>query len=176
MLEPETPVARLTWTTTDGEAEPYYVVERSYDALNFKSIDTVSSASDSAIVNGHSYILTDPHILPGYNYYRLCLVYPDGDTSYSVLQRVSYLPGLSGLRLSPNPTTSRLWLDLTQAPAGTLLVNVLDDQGRTIRKWVFQNQFNYWREAIDVADLAPGSYVLQLAGQGTQTSQVFIKR
>ena len=98
------------------------------------------------------------------------------NASYSVLQRVSYLPGLSGLRLSPNPTTSQLWLDLSQAPAGTLLVNVLDDQGRTIRKWVFQNQFNYWREAIDVANLAPGSYILQLAGQGTQTSKVFIKQ
>ena len=176
MLEPQTPVAKLMWTTTDGETEPYYVVERSYDALEFKSIDTVSASSDSTIINAHSYILTDPHILPGYNYYRLCLVYPDGDTSYSVLQRVSYLPGLSGLRLSPNPTTSQLWLDLSQAPAGTLLVNVLDDQGRTIRKWVFQNQFNYWREAIDVANLAPGSYILQLAGQGTQTSQVFIKQ
>lgn len=61
-----------------------YEVERSATALNFSSIGKVSASGATA------YQFTDPHPLPGANYYRLRLVDQDGSATYSKVVVVSF--------------------------------------------------------------------------------------
>lgn len=71
----------VSWSTSDPNIVSY-VVERSYDELNYHTVNTVASN------NASSYKLIDNDIFPGVIYYRVIAVKADGTTDCSPVEKV----------------------------------------------------------------------------------------
>ncbi|CAH0999556.1 hypothetical protein LEM8419_00856 [Neolewinella maritima] len=76
----------------------------------------------------------------------------------------------------PNPTTAALTLDLTSGYAGRVVVRLTDFTGRQLRNLAFDKAGDQLRETLDVSDLAPGMYQLQLLEGDRMTVRQFVKQ
>ena len=158
---------RLAWATAGERACAYFAVERSATGQEFAEIGRL--AGHGSTVQAQAYALSDARPLPGLSYYRLRQVDEDGQAHYSAVQAVRYAPApdktaaLAPLQLYPTATAGPLTLVL---PAGTAPapVQVLDLSGRLLRTLPAPDAADA-PCTLNVADLAPGCYVLRLGGQ-----------
>jgi len=106
----------LFWTTAAEEQTASFGIERSADAVHFKSIGTVpaSGNQDSRM----QYRFTDEQPLSKNNYYRLKMQDLDGQFTYSPIVLLKrYATGVS-IAVFPNPTTQSVNIISQQAGAG----------------------------------------------------------
>ncbi|MFT6502071.1 MAG: hypothetical protein ACJASQ_002196 [Crocinitomicaceae bacterium] len=78
----------LNWFTANEINNDYFDVERSFDGINFTSIDKINGAGNSTQVLSYSAVDDTP--LTGISYYRLKQTDYDGKTSYSDLEAVEF--------------------------------------------------------------------------------------
>lgn len=170
------PVANLSWSAMAGSAKDSFVVQWSKDGREFMALDTMAAQLDTT-AGGKAYSFADTHVLMGLNYYRLCMMTQSDTPTFSEMQRVTYLPSVSGFHFGPNPATSMLYLTLQGASSSPLRVNIIDMSGRVIDTWVFQNQgSSTLTGSIDVGNLAKGSYMLEALTKESRSTQLFIKQ
>lgn len=166
----------LSWTTSSDANNRYFIIQRSPDSTQeFVNIDTVGAAQDS--IRGYSYSTIDEAPLVGNNYYRLVMVGESSDSSFPQIRKVivpKILP--QSFSLWPNPTSGSIQLLLTDLAVGTVEVRVMDAEGRTIRVWSYAKVNQMWYQMIDVANLNPGSYFIQVIDKNEQLIRTFIKR
>ena len=121
--------AVLDWITTRETGTNYFIVERTKDNWNYKSIDTVYAENNGEYTQDYS--ATDLHPLSGTNYYRLKIVDMNGKISYSPIVAIKVGNTRSPV-MYPNPASSVV----TIAPGsdGIRQVNVYNILGRTVLK------------------------------------------
>ena len=135
----------------------------------------MSATQDSA--KGYSYSTIDQTPLVGNNYYRLVMVGENSDSSFPEIRKVivpKILP--KNFSLWPNPASGSIQLLLTDLAVGTVEVRVMDAQGRTLRVWSYAKVNQMWYQMIDVANLNPGAYFIQVIDNNEQLIRAFIKR
>ena len=76
----------LDWTTTRETKTNYFIVERTKDFWNYKSIDTVIAENNGEFTQ--NYAASDINSGDGMNYYRLKIVGMDGRFSYSPIAAI----------------------------------------------------------------------------------------
>src|SRR5690606_2725898 len=79
----------LSWITQREINNEYFMIERSKDRLNYRTIDTLEAAGNSMATIHYS--VTDKKPLSGWAYYRLKQIDYNGDFSYSEIAPV-YCP------------------------------------------------------------------------------------
>jgi predicted esterase len=164
----------ISWTTTSEINNKYFQIERSADGINFTAIGTVAAAN---VISGYSYSFVDPAPLKGINYYRLSQIDADGKMTYFNVLSVTVTTTLTqGLRMSPNPVTGAIQLVLTHPETGKLSVLLYDMQGRMLRSWQFDKEIAVWQQTIDVGNIAPGAYTIQIKGNTIREVQQFVKQ
>ena len=163
----------LAWSTAFEENNRGFAVERSGDGSKFSAIDTVDAAPDA--MNGHAYSAIDPGPVAGHNFYRLAQVDWDGVVTYSGIDEVTVAPGKEALQISPNPAAGTLYLEVRNEFSGACDVRLLDLSGKTRQSWVFQKTGESWVQAIDIAQLAPGNYFVEVSGKGFREVRLIIK-
>lgn len=170
------PKVGLSWTTSPDANDRYFIVQRSSDSSQqFVNIDTVVATQDS--MKGYSYSTIDGSPLVGNNYYRLVMVGENSDSSFPEVRKVivpKILP--ESFSLWPNPASGSIQLLLTDLAVGTVEVRVVDVQGRILRVWSYQKVDQMWYQMINVANLNPGSYFIQVIDKNEQLMRAFIKR
>lgn len=72
---------KVDWATTLEQNSDYMEIQKSYDGLVFKSLNTYESNGDSYKLNQYQYLDENP--VEGVNYYRIKQVDLDGVVSYS---------------------------------------------------------------------------------------------
>jgi hypothetical protein len=80
--------AQLSWATTEEVNSEKFVIERSADARNWKSIGQRAAMGESTALS--NYTFPDQAPLPGANYYRLKVVDSDGTFVYSVIKNLNF--------------------------------------------------------------------------------------
>jgi predicted esterase len=165
---------QISWATAMEMNNKYFILQRSGDGKQFTGLDTIPSTGQSG---GDQYSYTDPSPLAGNNFYRLSQVDLDGKvTDYGIREvTVAATPGSSTFRLSPNPVSSTLNLELTQPEQGPLEITLSDVQGRTLRAWKSQKTGALWSQSIDVSNLPKGTYFIRIKGTNFRTVQQFLK-
>ena len=160
--------AQLDWATASEKHNAYFVVERSStgQSASFSALGQV--AGQGSVVTTSTYHFTDAKAAATGQllHYRLRQVDEDGTSTYSPVRTVSFAPtpvGLLSLSVYPNPTTGpSASLDLSTLPASaTYQVRLLDATGRTARQWQLAGG---QPQALDVATLANGTYLLLVSG------------
>jgi hypothetical protein len=164
----------VNWTTVTESHNKYFVLEKSTDGARFSVIDTITAFNQSS---GHAYTFTDRNVAKGNNFYRLSQVDDDGKITYfKVLSVLVPVQLKSYFKISPNPASAAVLLDLMHPETGSIQVVLSDMQGRTIRTWKFEKQNLVWQQSLDVSSLAPGNYTILLKGNTISQVQRLVKQ
>ncbi|HSC39038.1 MAG TPA: T9SS type A sorting domain-containing protein, partial [Chitinophagaceae bacterium] len=164
----------VAWTTLTEVNNKYFTIDRSSDGSTFTTIDTVAGTN---LASGHSYSFVDANPLKGNNYYRLSQTDFDGKTTQFNVLKVSTAASVqSGLRISPNPVSNFVHLELQHPETGYIQVMLSDMQGRVLRSWKFDKQTSAWQQSIELGNLPAGNYTIQLRGTTIREVQQFVKQ
>jgi hypothetical protein len=162
--------ASLEWATASEKNNSHFDIERSFDGVSFEKIGTVKGNGTTNAEK--TYNFRDFTATTGINYYRLRQVDFDGKDELSSVVGIS-MGKKSRLKVFPNPTADRLYLDLS-ATLNTegASARIFDALGRT----VFVEQLDGKNE-VQVAHLPRGAYRVQFISGNGQTMEVanFVK-
>jgi predicted esterase len=164
----------VDWTTSTEQNNKYFILQRSADGKSFNDLDTVAPVSPNS-VTARSYSYADRSPLNGDNFYRLTQVDQNGVVNYYGIREVSLPAGKTSVGISPNPCTDHILVRFDDPALGSLAVDVVDVQGRLLRRWTLQKQIADWSGTFTVGDLPPGQYFLHLTVNHERRVQAFIK-
>ncbi|MEO6289251.1 MAG: T9SS type A sorting domain-containing protein [Ginsengibacter sp.] len=152
--------ATLKWTTEYEENLKYYLVEKSYDGINFSSKATVSKNGD---ITNANYIFNDPEKITSVAYYRLKLVSTSDNASKYSNVIVLYNNDASFKISTVNPFRSNVKIEIYIPQSGEVELNLFDAFGKPVnKKKVLLNKGNS-RVSMDNADnLSTGVYILRV--------------
>ncbi len=154
----------LNWSSWQEQNPVKYIIERSTDSLQFTAIGSVPARAhqDSTA----SYTFTDPSLATGSNYYRLVLVYSNGDSSLSPVRKLTGDAAAPVFAVYPNPTQD--YITVTTSTQSHYM-QLFDITGRL----VFNRATNGYLQVIPMRQLARGMYLLKVeTGTGTQLVKV----
>ena len=79
------------------------------------------------------------------------------------------------LRIFPNPSNTRLNLQLTHPFRGEIVVSLLDLQGKVVRSWREDKSAEVWEGTWELSELASGWYTLQAQVGSEQVYRKWVK-
>jgi len=149
--EKDNDVVQIKWATQTEVNNDYFVVERSNNALDFKTLSRISSRGDS--YETKTYYATDHTPEQGVNYYRLKQVDLDGTSTYSDVVAVRFEYSTDGVY--PNPTTEIFYINNTTVDDR---YDITDLNGRIL----LSGKTTSGRTNVNLNDLPNGVYFLNV--------------
>lgn len=164
--------ALLQWKTSNENGASHFVVERSADGNNFSVVKTLPAVNNGANVN--SYQATDGSPLNGDNYYRLKMADANGKFTYSKQVKINFQNMTRAVSFFPNPATSYVNLEISNARAGAYQYTVSTLQGNLVKSAAVNLQNGVQQVHIDLpANLGPGTLIVRLIDRQTNAVEVF---
>jgi hypothetical protein len=164
----------LTWKTAQEQHSNHFTIERSMDAVLWKSIADEASSNKGNTENSYSF--TDKNVAPN-AYYRIAEHGLDGAIHYSiVLQASCKLP--DAFNLWPNPFHDLLFVNVFAEKESQAIIKIFDSKGSLVK----MQKANFLRGnngvSLNMKFFTAGVYHLSLVwenGQNNKTMQI-IKR
>jgi hypothetical protein len=158
----------VKWATATETNNKGFHIERSNDAASWETLGFVKGAGNSQEKLSYSFIDSKPSSI---SYYRLRQEDFDGKTTHS--KAVSVVQnGAFGVKVSPNPVSDIINIALvSEKETEKNFVAVYDVVGRL----VFTTQFSGNNSELNVSELVPGIYFMNVQADGKTTTQKFIK-
>ncbi len=157
--------AHLTWQTTSETGNDYFTIQHSTNGVQFDDLGSVPGAGYSLEPMDYSFTHSNPH--HGINYYRLRQTDYDGEISFSKTKMIR-LGENPNYAIYPNPARERLFLIIPRENRQAARVSVYNLFGQFYRE--FQLDPNQRQHPINIEDLSPGPYLLQISdGKGGTT-------
>lgn len=152
--------ALLSWGTAKEQMNKGFEIERSADGQNWNRIGFVASrAANGNSVSRLDYTFTDKAPLEGKNFYRLKQIGLDGKDNYSQVSMVVF-EGSKGIKVYPNPVSSRLTVDGLYSDC---TIKVVNSTGQTLK--TLKVPAGIQRQEIDMTSLASGLYFIHLVNE-----------
>jgi hypothetical protein len=153
----------LTWRTLLETNNQDFVVEKSEDGKNFKSIGTVKAAGNSK--NLKSYNFLDPQANKKKLYYRLRQTDFDGTSSYSDILDTEQKQGHNWVvaRISSESTASQYTVTIDSYVEGGSVLRVLDAAGSVVWRETRHLRQGLNALTVDFANLREGVYKVILS-------------
>ncbi|THU40776.1 T9SS type A sorting domain-containing protein [Niastella caeni] len=154
----------LKWQTAYEENHNHFEIEKSADAIHFTKGGRVEAQG------GFSYLVTNyqyqDHLpLQGANYYRLKMVATDGRFEYSSVIKVTYNNAGRTLFVSPNPAVTHVYVSTREGRFSEVIISSYTGQIVAKQKLISGYQ------KIDVSLLAPGQYIITVAGDAEKVTE-----
>jgi hypothetical protein len=150
--------ALLTWKTGSEQNSKGFEVMRSYDGQSFENIGFVNGAGNSIDVNNYSF--TDPATAKNSQYYKISEV--DNDNEEKLTSSIVFLQDQTVKVFIQNTSTASTNMLLKTGnmfdSRTSLNISFIDNLGRTVKKV----SVPYQDQLIDVSDLIPGVYFIQI--------------
>ena len=147
---------KLSWKSAEEINSREYIAERSADGVNYSQIGVVAAKGMPA-----DYSLVDTHPVTGANFYRLKPVDKDDKFVYSKVVKVNFTT-LPGIRISPNPASSYLYISLENINSSATL-QLIDMNGRLMQQQLIAQGTAY--KAISLGGLGKGLYTVKVISQ-----------
>ena len=156
-------VVDIEWSTNKETHIDYYEVQKSYNAVNFESLEEIAVTGNSYASKNYHTVDANP-LYDGITYYRLKYGMKDGSmTKYSEVVAVQvHDPVYNSVVVQPNPVHDILKVKFDADEAGYALFQLIDITGKTHQEYqqtVYQgrnsNQFL-------LSSLPKGVYYLQV--------------
>jgi len=144
----------LNWKTAQEVNSHYFLVERSTDGLQWSVAGQVAAAGNTAVETAYSFADNPP---TGNDYYRIAEYDLDGKMQLTkVLQTACGVQEV--FKLWPNPVEDRLYVNMTAAAGGEVIIQLFDGKGALVlvRREVLAPGNNLL--SIDVKGIAAGLY------------------
>lgn len=165
---------KIMWTTASEHSNDYFVLERSYDAINFAEVARVAGVGNSISQTSYSHTVYGG----GSAYYRLVQVDYDGTSTVSeiiVAECSSEYDGDLDVKAYPNPFAGDLTLRFENFGGRIALVEVYDMLGRMLvsRKVVCsQNDYEF---VLPLGGLPDGAYNVRVSAEDVVINRQVVK-
>jgi hypothetical protein len=143
----------LNWTSWQETGAVKYIIERSADSILFNRIGETPAINH--LDSTQAYQFTDPKLAGGYNYYRLILLFADGDSLISPVRSLYYSPIPTSVEVFPNPTTADITI---KTPSTCREIQIFDALGRKLLDLPAQG----YVQQVNLASFSRGVYFLKL--------------
>jgi len=167
----------INWVTASEINMSYFLVERSYDGINFTSIARVPA--NRAQGPGY-YLWHDNDHLSGYNYYRLRMVDIGEQSKFSIIARVfTGWTDDTELLITPNPVTGNYFIVGSQfSKIEKITIRLVDMNGRVMLTQNEQTKKGFNSFNINCqAGLFSGIYLVELFSENKKrTAKLVITR
>lgn len=164
-------VNQVEWITAAEDNMDNFEVERRMEGGEFKSAGSVKARGHAADYLFRDYGQTQP----GNMYYRLKINDIGGSFIYSDIVLVRNEQKTS-MKVFPNPVDQFMRFDVTLDAAETVQLKVLNAEGRLLKLYSYQLQAGKNVRAVDLDDLIPGTYIINLVRNSEVINSVIIKK
>jgi hypothetical protein len=152
----------LHWHTEIERNNKGFTVQRSGDKLVWSELGFVHG--NKTTNESKDYTYSDNQPLQGINYYRLLQTDENGGgSSYSLIIIVETI--LTGINLSPNPTSEFFTLKFESLKETVILINLVDTEGKIVCKNTFETHSGLNEVTINMAGIPSGNYTVQLIAE-----------
>ncbi len=157
------------WTTAVEMNNDYFILEKSYDGLEWREIGRVNGAGHSLAELSYEFIDVEPII--DIQYYRLKQIDFNGQYSYSNVETINFaLDKLLDIQLYPNPAKGYVRIKLEGS--------IVSDEIKSIKVYDSNAQLVYHslepKEIIELSKLNKGIYFIQIDLEKGQMTQKII--
>ncbi len=153
------------WVTNTESINDHFILERSYDGVDFESINEIMSAVDTQ--GAFNYFESDEDPFFGANYYRLKKIHHDGSYEYSTIRKVEFDIDLEAVSLFPNPASNEVYLDLQKFESRTASISIFNNFGTRLDfrsiEVVDTNPVRF-----DISNYTGGVYTIYVEMEGTK--------
>ncbi len=166
----------LQWQTSSEEGVKQFVIERSNDGKSFKAIGTVAATGNSTITRKYSFADNSPFISAS-NYYRLLMQDADGNFKYSKMLIIKFDGQLStDMKVYPSMVKDILQVQLPDGMNGNIGIQIIDMNGRVIRKNNIAGDGHALNTTMDVSTLIKGVYIIKATAGNVSVTSRFTKQ
>jgi hypothetical protein len=156
----------LDWQTAQELNNAGFEVEMAHKEQQYQSLGFVPGKGTTAEVSDYTFSVLD--FQPGINYFRLRQIDLDGAYSYSRAVSVQ----ISDTRLQVNPNVVSEELHLENQGLGLLNYQILNLNGQVMGRGSLSDGHHH----LNVADYAPGIYLLKVTGKEGVEVKRFMKQ
>lgn len=158
---PETKGADLYWKTETEKDNDYFTIEKSRDGTNFEELFEVKGAGNSN--DPIDYFAFDPHVEPGYTYYRLKQTDFNGEYEYSEVLSIHALnDDLDKMTLKPNPASNTTEVFFHNYSKETATLQVMNAQGTVVKQEEIACSKGGNYVTLDLTDYRRGIYFVSI--------------
>lgn len=148
--------ALISWSTSTEQNSEKFEIQRSINGNDWIVIDQVAAAGNSDVLRNYQYL----DLKGGVAFYRIRQVDKDERFVYTTIKRTDCKVGQFDVTLYPVPARDDLTVVIRSDRAVRTDLQIMDMNGRVIRRTVTQvNQGNN-NIVLDVSDLPGGQYLL----------------
>lgn len=151
----------IAWSTSEEVNAKSFDVQRSSDALGWKSVGSVKAAGTTDLAQ--HYRLADNPLASGTLYYRLKVNDLDGKQEYSQIRSVDL--GESPVSVYPNPASDQIVMKLSHW-SRIRSIEVYNSAGQK----VWSKSGNGLANTIDTRNFTTGAYTIKLAAESGESS------
>ncbi len=148
----------LTWTSLSEINSDHFVVERSFDGMQFTSIGKVAAQGNTQ--ERQTYNFLDQNISTGKYYYRLKIVDTDGSFEYSKLISL-VVARAATVAVYPNPVKGNLNIDFKESISNEALVRIYSATGILVWEQNIKPDTTPVLR-VDMRSFAEGVYLIQV--------------
>lgn len=171
-LNPENKVD-VSFSTLSEEGIKSFEVQR-FNTNKFESIGILPATGNSNTPVLYSF--TDNSPLPGRNFYRIKMNSQNGSVEYSdyceTTVRGKVLNNDIQVSVFPNPSESELTVSISGIPANGSALNITDGLGQIVFSGILENNTSL----LNISELPPGIYLLQVNGDGFTETRKVVKK
>ncbi len=166
----------LKWTTTSEKNSSHFIIERSFDGVEYSDIAMLFAAGNSDMAINYTYNDKLPSGNSGIIYYRLKMVDLDGRYKSTDVRIVRI--GKSGddvkILAYPNPVVNDLRITVPQNWQGkTIGYQVTNSNGQVVKSYTVQ--YAGQTEIINMSQVPAGMYVVRVINGNESAVQSIVK-
>ena len=164
---PKQQAVQLDWKVANNNEQQEYMLERSSDGINFKTLTVVAAKPN---ITTAEYRHTDAQPLSGWNYYRLRAKDYQNKIQASQIIKVWIGKG-SFISVLPNPASEKIVINLSE-PSSIQQIQIVNTTGQVLRQL---NTIQFLHE-INISNLQAGMYYIRFLGKDGLTTRTFVKQ
>lgn len=160
---------KLNWITSSETNNDYFIVERSFDGIEFSGIGMVDGKGDSEEQNSYSF--DDSQIAEQKSevaYYRLRQVDFDGSASYTRTIAVNCPKSTERVLVYPNPSGDYLNVEVMGAMIEQIRIYSVNGQ------LLFNKMMSANSAQLDLSEFSEGTYTIQVLGTSFSHTQKLV--
>lgn len=151
-----------------------YYVEQSVDGQNFKVIASIVPTANNDSRADYTYTVHHPS--SAVLFYRICALEATGRNSYTNIIKVNKQTNAGSLSITTNPVVNgQLSYQLSNVAGGTYAIQVFGTGGQVLYHSVQRQEKGIVAQTINVSNLKPGLYYLQVTGEGPMVKSFIVR-
>jgi hypothetical protein len=159
----------LSWETASETNNDFFTVERSYDGLEFETVDFITGAGNSSDSRLYSYNDKNFSRNSEWVYYRLKQTDFDGTFSYSNIISVEIADKMNTVNIFPNPAAD--FVNVSAEIGTDTEIQILNAFGQTVVRQQMKNQ----TETLNLKELSAGLYTIVITDGTVQRTERLVK-